>query len=194
MVNHVLRTLAEVATLDESVVYASSDDIMSYVEVEPAPRFVQRPEWLDGDDAKVQDFVGGFLAQVDCDVVALLHITSPFISTSSVEACVDAVVSGGHSSAFAAIELRKFCWFEGKPLNYAIDRPTPRTQDLEPVIVEQSGLYVFTRELFEATGSRIGPDPYIHIVDTIEGHDIDTPEEFEMAEMIARSRMSEEDR
>lgn len=184
LVNWVLTTLADCA-VSEAVLYASTEEIVPYVDSSLPFRFVQRPEWLDGDDATVQDFVGEFLRQVPGDVFVLLHITSPFISPTTVDTCIDEVVSGRHDSAFAALEIRRFAWFRGSPLNYALDRPVPRTQDLDPVLVEQSGLYVFTRELFESTGRRVGANPYVQVVDPIEGHDIDTAEELEVAEVLA---------
>jgi CMP-N-acetylneuraminic acid synthetase len=98
------------------------------------------------------------------------------------------VTSGRHESAFAALEFQRFAWFRGAPLNYALDQPTPRTQDLEPVLVEQSGLYVFTSDLFRRTKRRIADHPYIHVVDAAEGHDIDTAEEFELAELLLAAR------
>lgn len=187
LVNYCLDTLAA-SGVDETVIYASDDEILAFVEPGIPHRFVQRPAWLDTDAAKVQDFVSKFLDDVSCDVVVLLHITSPFISPSTVRACIDAVASGQNESAFAALEFQRFAWFKGIPLNYELDAPTPRTQDLEPVLVEQSGLYVFTAELFRRTQRRIADRPYIHVVDPIEGHDIDTAEEFELAELLLASR------
>lgn len=183
MINYVLESLSR-AGVDETIIYASSDEIAQYIEPELPFRLVMRPSWLDEDSAKVQDFVNCFLIDVLCDVVVLLHVTSPFISVATIKACIDAVVSGRYESSFAALEFQRFAWFGGKPLNYTLDQPTPRTQDLDPVLIEQSGLYVFTRDLFERTGRRIADDPYVHVVGQIEGHDIDTPEEFALAEMM----------
>jgi CMP-N-acetylneuraminic acid synthetase len=183
LVNYVLATLAR-SRVDETVLFASSDEVTRYVEPDLPYRFVQRPAWLDTDEAKVQDFVGAFLDAVPCDVAVLLHITSPFISSTTVDACIAAVTSGDHESAFAALEMHRFAWFRGEPLNYRLDQPTPRTQDLDPVVMEQSGLYVFTRDLFERTGRRIADHPYIHVVDAIEGHDIDTADELTIAEAL----------
>jgi len=193
LVNHVLDTLARTC-VDETVLFASSPEVTEYIEPGLPYRFVQRPEWLDGDGAKVQDFVGAFLDAVPCDVVVLLHITSPFIRATTVDACIDAVTSGRHESAFAALEFQRFAWFDGHPLNYDLALPTPRTQDLEPVMVEQSGLYVFTRQLFERTGRRIADNPYIHPVDPIEGHDIDTAEEFAVAEAMLIAQRADDPR
>ena len=189
LVNHVLRTLSDVDEVDEIVVFASSGEIMTFVDATIECVFVERPEHLDDDAAAIEDVIEEFLTRVSGDVVVLLHITSPFISTSTVRACIDSVTSGRFQSAFAALEMARFAWFGGAPLNYDPSLPTPRTQDLEPVLVEQSGLYVFTRELFETTRRRVAERPYIHVVDPIEGHDIDTETELELAEAIAQARV-----
>ena len=183
LINYALDTLSNAADVDDVVVYASDPEVMDHVTAAGC-RYVQRPVALDANDASVQDFVNGFIADVAADVIVLLHATSPFIRTETIERCVDEVVSGRHRSAFAALQMRRFAWYGAAPLNYRLDRPTPRTQDLQPVLIEQSGCYVFTRELFTSTQRRIDDDPYICFVDELEGHDIDTAIEFEMAEAL----------
>ena len=76
LVNWVLDTLSR-TSVEESVVYAVDDEICRFIEPELPHRFVARPPHLDADEAKVQDFVGAFLADVEVDIVVLLHITSP---------------------------------------------------------------------------------------------------------------------
>lgn len=184
LVNHVLRTLAEVPGIDETYLYSSSDAIEAYVEPGVPHTWLQRPEWLDTSDAKVQDFVGEFVKAVEADIYVLAHITSPFLRAATVSECVRAVTEGGHDSAFAALEERRFAWYEGRPLNYDLAAPVPRTQDLEPVLFEQSGLYVFRRQVFTQHARRIGDTPYVRVVGRIEGHDIDEPDDFTLAELI----------
>jgi len=69
-------------------------------------------------------------------------------------------------------------------LNYELDN-VPRTQDLKPIIQETSGLYIFSKELFKKYKRRIGFNPYIKIVDMLEGWDIDTMDELRIAEYIS---------
>ena len=76
-----------------------------------------------------------------------------------------------------------FCWYKNSPLNYSLEAPTPRTQDLDPVLMETSGLYIFSKEDFKHNSRRIGINPYIKLVDDVESWDIDTPEDF----LIAKS-------
>jgi CMP-N-acetylneuraminic acid synthetase len=192
LVNYVLRTLQRVERVDESVLFASEDSITRYIEPELPFRFMQRPAYLDEDQATMQDFIGEFLQRDPANVIVLLHITAPFITPDTVDRCVNAVLSGEHDSAFAAHIIQHHVWFDGKPLNYSLDMPQPRTQDLEPVVVEQGGLYVFTREVFETTGHRIGPEALIVNVNAFEGIDIDTRDDFEMAKAIISAGLAEE--
>jgi len=46
-------------------------------------------------------------------------------------------------------------------------------------------LYIFQKDLFKTNKRRIGFNPYIKIVDTFEGWDIDTLDDLKMAELIA---------
>ena len=95
--------------------------------------------------------------------------------------------SGEYDSAFSSEKIQTFAWFEGRPLNYALDN-IPRTQTIEPVYIETSAFFIFSRELWCGRGRRIGDRPYMAVVDRIEGLDIDYPEDFAMAEIIAASR------
>ena len=78
-------------------------------------------------------------------------------------------------------------WYEGRPLNYSPEN-IPRTQTIEPVYIETSAFFIFPRALWTGRHRRIGDRPYMAVVDRIEGLDIDYPEDFTMAEIIAASR------
>ena len=184
LVNYGLRTLNKVELIDDIVIFASEPSITKYIEDGLKYTFLERPVYLDSNEAKVQDFVGEFLRRDKAEIIVLYHITSPFIKPETVSECVEKVLSGEHDCAFTAQVFRKFAWFGGKPLNYSLEEAIPRTQDLEPVIFEQSGFYVFKREVFEKEAQRVTSNPYIKFVDRFEGHDIDTGEDLRFAEFI----------
>ena len=187
MINYSVKALNKVKQIDDIVIFASEPSICDHIEEGLKYTYVERPSTLDTQTAGIQDLIGEFLKKIDADVIVLLHITSPFLRPETISECIDNVISGGHDSAFTAYEFKKFAWFKGKPLNYSLEGATPRTQDIEPVITEQSSLYVFTKDLFLKTGRRIGFDPYIKKIDHFEGHDIDTREDFEIAELIVNA-------
>ena len=184
LVNYTVRALNKVSSIDDVVIFASEPSICDHIKHGLKYSFLERPISLDNQQAKIQDIIKAFLEKDKADIIVLLHITSPFLKPETIIECVDKVKSGEYDSAFTAYEIRKFCWYKDKPLNYSLDKPTPRTQDIDPVIVEQSSLYVFRREVFENTGQRISAKPYIKYIDHFEGHDIDTPDDFRVAELI----------
>lgn len=59
------------------------------------------------------------------------------------------------------------------------------TQNLEPVYMETGAFYIFTREVFQNYHQRIGKNPYIKIIDQIEAVDIDTEDDYKMAQIVA---------
>ena len=180
---HVINTLLQAREIDDVYVYCSDPAIVGYM-----PRgaiFLQRDKWLDGDEIKVKDIYGAFIKEVDANVYVAACTTSPFLKPVTVSAGISQIKAGGHDSAFTVKRAQTFAWYQGKPLNYD-PRDVPRTQDIEPVFVETSGFFAFKKEVWTAHGRRIGFTPYMCEVDDIEAIDIDTPEDFEFAEIIAR--------
>ena len=58
------------------------------------------------------------------------------------------------------------------------------SQDLEPLYEDNSAFYLFSRESFARNQSRIGSDPVLFPVSKLEAIDIDTEDDFKMAEAI----------
>jgi N-acylneuraminate cytidylyltransferase len=94
--------------------------------------------------------------------------------------------SGEYDSCFTSIRHNGFFWLNSHPVNY---RPAilPRSQDLEPVLEETTGLYGIRKESLERYRCRIGRNPYLHIVDKFEAVDINSEEDFRIAEIIGKN-------
>ena len=150
-------------------------------------RFLRRSEELDRDTTLGREIYDSFTAEVEADLYVLAHATSPFIRAETVADALRKVVSGEYDSAFSAEKIQTFAWYEGRPLNYSPEN-IPRTQTIEPVYIETSAFFIFPRALWTGRHRRIGDRPYMAVVDRIEGLDIDYPEDFTMAEIIAASR------
>lgn len=178
---HILQTLTKVEGIDEVYVYCSDESVRDILP--EGVLFLKRDPSLDSDTTLGKDIYDAFTREVDADWYMLAHATSPFIRQQTIEEALQRVHSGEADSSFSAERVQTFAWFEGKPLNYSLDN-IPRTQTIEPVYVETSAFFIFSRELWRERGRRIGDNPYLAVVDHIEGLDIDYPEDFEMAEMI----------
>ena len=73
--------------------------------------------------------------------------------------CICAVRDKDYDSAFCAVKIQDFLWKDGEALNFDAAN-LPRSQDLEPIYRETSGVYVFTKEIFEKYHRRIGSCRY----------------------------------
>lgn len=180
---HVLETALQISGIDEVYVYCSDERITEYMP--ERVHFLQRDQRLDGDTIKAKDTYTAFLNDVpDADIYIALCTTSPFLKAESLENALNQVLSGEYDSAFAAREFKTFAWYRGKPINYDV-QDIPRTQDIDPVYVETSAFFIFSKELWQKEKRRIGDRPYIQTMDIIEGVDIDTMEDYTFACQLA---------
>jgi CMP-N-acetylneuraminic acid synthetase len=149
-------------------------------------RFLKRDKYLDGFQIKGLEIIEYFIRDVDADIYVLTHVTQPFTKKESISNALSKVVSGEYDSAFSAIVLQDYLWMDGKPLNYDVDNIV-RTQDLKPIYMETGAFYIFTKEVFLNYHRRIGLRPYIHVIDKIEAIDIDTIEDYDLAQAVAKT-------
>ena len=187
LMTYLLETLVQVENIDEVYLYCSNPDIQHYLP--EGVKFLQRDERLDSNTTLGEEIYDAFTSEVDADIYILAHATSPFIRTATIADAVARVESGEYDSAFSAERVQTFAWWDGKPLNYSLDR-VPRTQDLEPVYVETSAFFVFEREVWRSKRRRIGERPYMAVTDRIESMDIDNPDDFLLAEAIVAANLN----
>jgi CMP-N-acetylneuraminic acid synthetase len=179
---HILNTLLQVREIDRVFVYCSDDEIVKHIP--DGAIFLKRDESLDGDEIKAKKVYDAFINEVDADIYIAACTTSPFTRVATVSNAFQKVQCGEYDSAFTAERIQTFAWHDGRPINYD-PHDVPRTQDIEPIFVETSAFFIFTKELWVKHGRRIGFRPYIQEVSKIEAIDIDTPEDLALAAVVA---------
>jgi len=147
-------------------------------------RYLPRPNYLDSDSIHANALFQYSAKLLPHRIQAIVHPTTPFLMKDSMQACIDAVIQGGYDSAFTAEEIKSYAWYKGKPLNYD-PYDMVQTQQLEAVLVENSGIYVYIKENYEEYGTRIGGNPYIKVVTKKEALDIDTEEDLKQAKLVS---------
>lgn len=177
MCYHIFNTLLQSKLIDKTYVYCSDRSITGYIP--QTVTFLLRPERLDDNQIMGIEIYQEFIKVVKADIYILAHATSPFLKIESLDNALKKVLGGDYDSAFSAYQIKTFTWYHGRPLNYALEH-VPRTQDIEPVVAETSGFYIFNRATIE-NGRRIGKKPWIEYVDKIEAIDIDEKDDYEMA-------------
>lgn len=181
LLQHELDNLLKTDLLESVSVFCSSEEILPYLP--KGVEFVLRPKFLDLPTSNFTQIFELFMTERDADIYVYAHATAPYISVETMRQCIQAVQSGEYDSAFCAVKIQDHLWQGGEPLNFDATN-IPRSQDLEPIYRETSGIYVYTKDVFEKYRRRIGKKPFIKEVSFREAVDINNPEDFELAERL----------
>ena len=179
--NYILKTLKKIELINEIYVYCSDSSIKTYIP--DGIKYIERSTSLDQDTTKINEVLSNFANDVDADVYVMTHTTAPFISEESITKGIEAVISGEYDSSFAVVKCQDFMWNENGPMNYSLES-IPRTQDLEPIYMETSGFYCYTRDTIKKLNRRIGNNPKMIEVTDCESIDIDEPYDFLLADAV----------
>lgn len=116
-----------------------------------------------------------------------LFATAPYLQPESIRACSDKLVNSTvYDSCFTAVKHQGFFWLNDTSINY---RPCilPRSQDMQPVVEETTGLYGISHDALAKYRCRIGAKPYVHYVSKFEAVDINTEEDLKIAEYVGKT-------
>lgn len=181
LVSLILETLQKVNNIDDIYVYCSNESVVDYLP--HGVKFLKRSALLDLSTTKINEVLSAFAKDVPADVYVLAHATAPFLKPESIETGVKKVCSGQYDSALTVHKMQEFVWKDGQPMNYDLGA-VPRTQDLDPLFIETTGLYIYTHDLITERNTRIGDRPYLIEVSSIESLDINNPIDFEIADAV----------
>ena len=191
--HHIVETLSSIADIAETVIDTDSDLIREDAARSfPGVRVVDRPEGLRGGLLSMNDVLLNDVQQIEADYYVQTHSTNPFLTKESISHAIGEFLIGRneHDSLFGVTRLQARLWgSNGKAINHD-PAVLVRTQDLPPLFLENSCLYLFSRKSLEQHKSRIGDRPILFEVPRGEALDIDDEAEFELAEALFLLRAS----
>jgi CMP-N-acetylneuraminic acid synthetase len=190
LIHCVQAALKKCKKIDDVYIYCSQETIKEYIF--EGFHYLKRDKMHDLSTATMNDILFSFSNEIKADVYVLAHATAPFLSSETIDKGIDAVAEGNCDSVIAVKKMQEFIWQDGKPANYDVNH-IPRTQDLPPLFVETTGLYIFTGDVIRKCKSRIGERPFLLEVGKVEAVDINYPLDFEIADAIY-SKMAIDDR
>lgn len=151
----------------------------------------RKPE-LCGDTVSMNLILADDIAAVPAATYLMTHTTNPMLGAETIHAALSqyqaGVDAGTADSLFTVNKIQtRFYRADGSAVNHDPDNLI-QTQDLEPWFEENSNLYIFTADSFARTRARIGKKPLLYVMDKMEAVDIDTPEDWALAEAVAAIR------
>ncbi|MCF3638477.1 acylneuraminate cytidylyltransferase family protein [Rhizobium sp. TRM95111] len=157
-------------------------------------RIRDRKPHLCGDTVSMNLILADDIAAVPAETYLMTHTTNPMLRAETIRDALgryrEGVASGGADSLFTVNKIQtRFYRADASPVNHDPDNLI-QTQDLEPWFEENSNLYIFSRDSFAGSNARIGRKPLLHEMSKMEAVDIDTPEDWAIAEAVAATRDS----
>ena len=183
----VLDTLIKSRYIKEIIINTDIESILSLTDINQKVKIVQRPENLRGDYVPFMDIIEYDMNQTDATLFLQTHVTNPILKTSTIDQAIITFNESVESDSLLSVirHDKRMYSSDKKPINHDPHDKLLRTQDLKPVYVDSSCIYIFSRKSFMASGNhRIGQNPYFFEVDEIESIDIDYEKDFILAGKI----------
>lgn len=189
----IVDTVSAAPFVKRIVINTDSDYLMENVrkwqseKSTPAPFSVfieKRAPYLEGDHVHMDLILADIISRWESPYYLQVHATSPFIRPGSLRTGYIYLTQCIKDSVFSASLIRSRGMFDGRPINFGI-MSSICTQQNEPIVIENSGFYFFTRDAFLQYGRRICGDHGRVPLRPWEAIDVDTPDDFELAQAWA---------
>lgn len=184
---HVLDTLLMTKSIDKVVIDTDSPDIKQFLQQNyPQVIIIDRPEHLRDGATPMNNVLLHDVSVVDSKFYLQTHSTNPLVTTISFEDAISRFMAGYPvmDSLFSVTRLQTRLWDQlVRPINHNANILL-RTQDLPPVYMENSCMYIFPKETLVNNQVRIGERPIMYEMNPFEAQDIDEEINFHVAEAI----------
>ncbi len=195
LVVRTIRAAAGAASVDRVVVSTDSED---YAQIcrEAGAKVVMRPPDLATSTASSESALLHVLetmreaGEALPELVVFLQCTSPFTRAEDIDGLVRRVQESGADAGFTAVPSHRFLWrvdSDGTAEGVNHDKAVRlRRQDREPEFMENGAVYVMKTEGFLCHKHRFFGKTVLHGVPEWQGFEIDSEEDWEIAESLFR--------
>lgn len=186
---HTLEKLVSSDLFDEVYLDTESEDVIE-VASEVDCKILKRDESLASNKTDGNQMFMNEVNYVDADVYVQVLCTSPFINMETIKAGIAKIKDdSSYDSAVLIRKERLYTWNENGP-SYDVEN-IPNSVDLGDTIIETMGLYIVKKEAAIKTQRRIGDSPYLLEATALEAIDVNWPDDFKLAELIAAGKREE---
>ena len=131
----------------------------------------------------IENFLNKYV-QDENEVIITPHVTSPYITLKTM---LDATkMLSKYDTVCACTEHKEFTYFKGEAVNFN-PNVVSKTQDLEPVVMGNGAFFIFTKKEFMKNKNRTSENNYFYPITFPESIEIDTLNDFRLAEMYELS-------
>jgi len=123
----------------------------------------------------------------DEEIIVLTHVTSPFLKKETVLEACKLIQEDRYEFVHSVTSRKDFAWLKGvtNPINFN-PKIVQRTQDLDEILFSNGAFFIFKKKNFIKYNNRLGKNNFLFKLDSIQGVEVDYPEDLELAKIIMR--------
>ena len=185
--SHILGTLHSCPGLDKIAVDTDSPVIREGVMQDfPQVVILDRPDHLRDGQVAMNEVLLHDVEHLEASFYLQTHSTNPLLRPETISRAIARFFDAypENDSLFSVTRLQQRLWNEHSQAVNHDPAVLLRTQDLPPLFIENSCLYIFERESFLRRRNRIGEKPLMFEVEPLEAWDIDEEVDFAAAECL----------
>lgn len=181
----IVESLSASKYIHQILVNTDSEEIAESANQFEKVKVLERPDFLLGDMVSIQPLIEYDIAQTDSEYFLQTHSTNPMVQTETMDKAIEAFFAQKeHDALFSVTPVQtRFYWKDGKGINHD-PKHLIRTQDLDPIYEENSCFYIFSKETNRQIKNRLGSNPMMYPINSLEAADMDTMEDFYWAEFL----------
>jgi N-acylneuraminate cytidylyltransferase len=152
-----------------------------YIDIENDPN-----NYLSPANLMLENFLDTYVSDED-ETIILTHVTSPFLKKETIMKVLKIYETKKYEYIHSVNKEKDFGFLGNfdNPINFN-PNVIQRTQDLTPIYFSNGAFFVMTKKIFKKNKNRWGSNIYFYPLDSIEGMEIDYPEDLKLAKIIYR--------
>jgi CMP-N,N'-diacetyllegionaminic acid synthase len=169
----------------DGVVVSSNDPEMLRVASELGAETHERDPYFASNTVSMSEVYENMASAVAADDIMYALVTTPLVTNESFIQAFQQFrnLPEGYDSITTVADVKEFLLQDGKPLNYDGNK-IPRSQDLPEIVKLTFCISMLPRTTMIEKRSCLGKKPFYLRLSQQESVDIDTPFDFDMAELL----------
>ena len=185
---HKIEVLKKIEELDEIIINTDSDEAIAIAQKYDVNHF-KREDYYASSECTNSEFWANIAQNTKSKYIMFTHCTNPLIKVETYIKFIDTFknLRDKYDSFNTVTDLKEFLFVNDKPINFDLAK-APNSQDLPNTFKRNFAINILLTEQMFKTKTLVGKKPYFYKLDEVEGYDINTPLEFQFAELLFKNR------
>jgi len=182
-----IKVLKNCKLIDEIIINSDSEKMLE-IGKQYGLKTKLRDDYFASNEATNSEFHGHIAETTDTDFIFLTPVCSPFISSKIHDDAIEKFMLNTNDSLTSTNDVIGHLWLDGKPLNYRLDN-VPNSQDLPKIKMLNYGISIIEKNSMSELKALIGHKPSFFELDSFQSIDINTVDEFTIAETLYKNNL-----